>query len=476
MPEKENTSRLTKIIATIGPASQDPKTIRGLIEAGTNVFRINCSHSDFETTSKVIKIIRTHSEKLKKEIGVLLDLQGPKIRVGKLKQGLIHLRENKKVILTTENILGDEERFHIANFEELINTLKSPHRVLLDDGLIELRVIKRLSKNNLQCKVVYGGDLKDGKGVNCPDSDLKNITPLTDKDIKDLKHGLACGVEYVALSFVRSAMDVIKLKSHLPKKSIVKIIAKIEKPQALNDLDNILKVSDGIMVARGDLGVELSYEKLPSIQKQIIEKANETNVLVITATQMLESMINSPKPTRAEVSDVANAIFDGTDAIMLSGETAAGKYPVLSVEAMHKIAKEAETVTPHYRHDVKTLQENLARCACDVAERVKATAIATFTLSGNTAKLISKQRPSVKVIALTQNKVVSRQLSLCWGITPILLVDVYDTETMMKLVEKTLLKNRLIKKGDIIIVTGGLPIAARGESNFIKIHRCEGKS
>src|SRR3989338_5926339 len=229
------------------------------------------------------------------------------------------------------------------------------------------------------------------------------------------------------------------------------------------------------MVARGDLGVELSPEKLPAIQKEIIERANANNVLVITATQMLESMINSPKPTRAEVSDVANAIFDGTDAIMLSGETAAGKYPVLAVQMMHKIAVEAESVTPHFRHDVTTNQENLARTACEMAERVKASAIATFTLSGYTARLVSKQRPNVKVVALTQNEVVGRQLSICWGITPLWLVDVHDTETMMKLVEKTLMQNKLIKKGEIVIVTGGLPIAARGESNFVKIHRCEGK-
>ena len=277
------------------------------------------------------------------------------------------------------------------------------------------------------------------------------------------------------MSFVRSADDIVKLRKLLPENSIVKIIAKIEKPQAIDDLDNILKVADGIMVARGDLGVELPFEKLPAIQKQIIQKANENNILVITATQMLESMINSPKPTRAELSDVANAIFDGTDAIMLSGETAVGRFPALAVETMHKIAMATDAVAPRVRHDVKTVQENLARATCDLAQRVNASAIATFTLSGTTANLVSKQRPPVKVIALTQNEVVSRQLSLYWGITPILLTDVEDTEAMMYLVEKTLLENNLIKTGDIIIVTGGLPIAARGESNFMKIHRCEGK-
>jgi len=468
-------SRLTKIIATLGPASQNPDVIKGLIEAGANVFRINCSHSDFETREKAIKHIRRHAARLKKQIGILLDLQGPKIRVGKLDGGAIFLKDGKKVVLTAENIIGTPDNVPIVNFHELIGSLKLNQRVLLDDGLIELKAIRRLNKKNLQCQIVYGGILKDGKGVNCPDTDLKHISALTEKDLKDFRHGIANGVDYVALSFVRSAHDIISLKSHLPKKSIVKIIAKIEKPQAVLDLDNILNIADGIMVARGDLGVEIPPEKLPAIQKQIIKKANDKNVLVITATQMLESMIYSPKPTRAEVSDTANAIFDGTDAIMLSGETAAGKYPVLTVQTMHKIALEAESVTPHYRHDVKTNQENLARIACELAERVKACAIASFTLSGNTAKLVSKQRPSVKVVALTQNEVVSRQLSLCWGITPILLMDVHDTETMMKLVEKTLMGHGLVKKGDLVIVTGGLPIAARGESNFIKIHRCEGK-
>lgn len=471
----EKNLRLTKIVATIGPASSDPKVIRDLIKAGTNVFRINCSHSDFKTREYVIKTIRKCSRNLKKTIGILLDLQGPKIRVGKLNDSAVILKDGKNVILTSKEVLGTEEKIHIVSFNELVNSIKPSHRVLLDDGLIELLVLKKLGKKSVKCKIVYGGLLKDGKGVNCPDSDLKHIASLTKKDIQDLKHGLNCGVDLIALSFVRSASDILALKKLLPKKSVIKVIAKIEKPQAINDIKNILSVSDGIMVARGDLGVELPPEKLPSIQKQLIQKANENNVLVITATQMLESMIHSPKPTRAEVSDVANAIFDGTDAIMLSGETASGKYPALAVETMHKIALEAEAVAPRFRHAVKTNQENLARSACELAERVKATAIASFTLSGNTAKLVSKQRPPVKVIALTQNEVVSRQLSLCWGITPLLLVEVHDTETMMKLVEKTLFKHKLIKKGDIVIVTGGLPIAARGESNFVKIHRCEEK-
>ena len=469
------TSRLTKIISTIGPVSQDLEIIRGLIDAGTNVFRINCSHSDLPTREQVVKYIRELSLKAKREIGILLDLQGPKIRVGKLKNGSINLRDRKNIFLTAENIIGTEEKFYIVHFEQIINSLKPGHRILLNDGIIELKVHKILDTKNIECEIVFGGELNDGKGVNFPDTLLKDVPSITEKDIEDLKHGLSMGIDLVALSFVRSAHDIVTLRSYFPKNSIIKIIAKIEKPQAIDDLDNILKASDGIMVARGDLGVELPYEQLPAIQKQIIQKANQNNVLVITATQMLESMIYSPRPTRAELSDVANAIFDGTDAIMLSGETAVGKYPVLAVQTMHKVALATEGVAPRYRHDVSSVQENLARITCELAERVKATAIATFTLSGNTANLISKQRPPVKVIALTQNEVVSRQLSLYWGITPILLTDVTDTETMMYLVEKTLMEKGFIKKGDLVIVTGGLPIAARGESNFMKIHRCEGK-
>lgn len=469
-------SRLTKIIATLGPASWDPANIEALANAGTNVFRINCSHSDINTRTDLINTIREISVKLDKRIGILLDLQGPKIRVGKVTDNQIVLREKKKVIVTSEEMLGTEDKFRVVNLDQIIDDLKEGNRLLLDDGLLELRLLKKIDKNNIECEIVFGGVLKNGKGVNFPDSHLRNIDALTEKDLKDLKHGLENKVSLIALSFVRSAEDIKLIKSYIPKESMVKIIAKIEKPQALDELDAILKVSDGIMVARGDLGVEIAYEKLPALQKKIIQKANDANVLVITATQMLESMIVSPRPTRAEVTDVANSIFDGTDAIMLSGETASGKFPVLAVETMHKIALEAESVAPRVRHDAVSVQENLARSACELAERVKATAIASFTLSGKTAILISKQRPPVKVIALTQNEIISGQLSLFWGITPLLLTDVFDTEAMMDLVEKSLLAKNVVKPGDSIIVTGGLPIAARGESNFVKIHMCEGKS
>lgn len=469
-------SRLTKIIATLGPASWDPVNIEALANAGTNVFRINCSHSDINTRTDLINTIREISVKLDKRIGILLDLQGPKIRVGKVTDNQIVLKEKKKVIVTSEEMLGTEEKFRVVNLDQIIDDLKEGNRLLLDDGLLELKLLKKIDKKNIECEIVFGGVLKNGKGVNFPDSHLRNIDALTEKDLKDLKHGLENKVSLIALSFVRSAEDIKLIKSYIPKESMVKIIAKIEKPQALDELDAILKVSDGIMVARGDLGVEIAYEKLPALQKKIIQKANDANVLVITATQMLESMINSPRPTRAEVTDVANSIFDGTDAIMLSGETASGKFPVLAVETMHKIALEAESVAPRVRHDAVSVQENLARSACELAERVKATAIASFTLSGKTAILISKQRPPVKVIALTQNEIISGQLSLFWGITPLLLTDVYDTEAMMNLVEKSLLEKNVVAPGDSIIVTGGLPIAARGESNFVKIHKCEGKS
>lgn len=468
-------SRLTKIIATIGPASSDPKVISGLIEAGVNVFRINCSHSDLTTRAALISSIKECSQRLQKNVGILLDLQGPKIRVGDLEDGEIQLNEGDKVIITTKEIVGNSKKIHIKKFSEVIDSLESSHKLLLDDGLIELRVLKRLNDSEIECEIIFGGKLKNSKGVNFPDSDLKKVNPLTEKDLVDLKHGIENNVALIALSFVRSAKDIELIKSYIPEDSLVKIIAKIEKPQALNNLDSILNVADGIMVARGDLGVEIPYEQLPAIQKQMIQKANDNNVLVITATQMLESMVSSPRPTRAEVTDVANSIFDGTDAIMLSAETASGKYPVLTVETMHKIALEAEAVSPRYRHDVKSVQENIARSACDLAERVKATAIAAFTLSGKTAICVSKQRPPVKVIALTQKEVVSHQLNLYWGITPIKLMEVTKTDDMMMVVEKELVENKLVKKGDIVIITGGMPISDRGETNFIKIHRCEGK-
>lgn len=468
-------SRLTKIIATLGPASNDPSVITGLIEAGTNVFRINCSHSDINSRAELIQEIRTCSEKLNKRVGILLDLQGPKIRVGKLEDGLIQLNDKSKVIVTADGILGNSEKFQVKNFEQVVSDLEIGHKLLLDDGLLELKVTKIVDANNVECEVVFGGKLKNGKGVNFPDTTLEHVRALTDKDIEDLKHGLEQKVSLIALSFVRSAEDIKLIKSYIPEESLVKVIAKIEKPQALNELDEILDIADGIMVARGDLGVEIQYEKLPAIQKNLIQMANNKNVLVITATQMLESMITSPRPTRAEVTDVANAIFDGTDAIMLSGETAAGKYPVLAVDTMHRIALEAEEVAPRYRHGVNSDAEALARGACELAEMVNATAIASFTLSGRTAILVSKQRPPVKVIALTQMEVVSGQLNLYWGITPLFMMEVNKTEEMMKVVEKAMLENGVVRKGDTIVITGGMPIAERGPSNFLKIHKCEGK-
>lgn len=467
--------RLTKIIATLGPASKDPETIKGLIEAGTNVFRLNCSHSNGESREKVIKDIRDVANSLNKRIGILLDLQGPKIRVGKIENDEVELEKDQKLIVTSEKVLGTKERIQIVEFENAINCLEPGHKLLLDDGLLEVEFVKKIDEQNAECKVNFGGKLKNGKGVNFPHSTLENIKALTDKDLIDLKHGVENGVALIALSFVRSAEDIKLIKSYIPEDSMVKIIAKIEKPQAIQNLDEILEVADGIMVARGDLGVEIPYEKLPALQKLIIQKANDKNVLVITATQMLESMISSIRPTRAEVTDVANAIFDGTDAIMLSGETAAGKHPVTVVDTMHKLALEAEAVAPRYRHDVTTAAENLARSACELAERVNADAIVSFTLSGKTAALISKQRPPSKVIALTQKEVVSGQLSLFWGVTPLLMTEINNTETMMKLVEKALFDSGAAKLGDRVIITGGIPLSERGPSNFIKIHECEGK-
>lgn len=468
MPE----TRLTKIIATVGPASYDPRVISDLIAAGVDVFRINCSHTDLSMRTSVIKTIRDASKLLAKEVGILVDLQGPKIRVGKLKGGKILLKEKSDVVLTSADIEGTPEKFQIVNFEKLIGSLNSGEKVLLDDGLIELKILKILDDENVLCNVRYEGELKNGKGVNFPDSNLKALPALTSKDLEDVEHAIKENIELIALSFVRSQDDIKTLKERFPKNLKTKIIAKIEKPQALQDIENILKVTDGIMIARGDLGVEIAYEQLPALQKKIIHQANEHNVLVITATQMLESMIHSPRPTRAELSDVANAIFDGTDAIMLSGETAVGRYPILTVQTMHKLAVATEAVAPRLRHEARTMLENLARSACELAERVKASAIASFTSSGRTAMLVSKQRPPVKVIALTQDIMVSRQLALCWGIIPVVLTEVSDTESMMEFVGKKLLEENLVKKGETIVITGGMPIAARGESNFIKVHRC----
>ncbi|MBI4533831.1 MAG: pyruvate kinase [Candidatus Melainabacteria bacterium] len=463
--------RRTKIIATIGPASNRRDVLEALVAAGIDVARINCSHADHETIARIIEDIRDISRQQDRSVGILLDLSGPKLRTSTLEGNVpVHLESGQELTLTTHSVEGNS-KIVSTNYPQLPNEVKPGDTILLDDGLIELQV-ESTTQTDVRCKVVSGGLLKNRKGINIPGVRL-GIPALTDKDKLDLACGLKHEVDFVALSFVRDPDDIRSLRDligdHWPP---VLVIAKLEKPEALEHLDEILDVSDGVMIARGDLGVELPPEKVPPVQKLITKQANAKGKPVITATQMLESMIAHPRPTRAEASDVANAIFDGTDAVMLSGETAAGEFPVESVQMMDRIAIEAEAsvdFTQLHQHELPTSAHAIAHAACAMAIDMAAQAIAAFTKSGSTARLISQLRPPPPIIALTQHTHVYRQLSLYWGTKPLMLTEVSDSESTLALVEDALLDKGIVSPGDNIVITGGLPIAARGPANFVKL-------
>jgi pyruvate kinase len=463
--------RRTKIIATLGPASSNAATITKLIDAGTDVFRINCSHADHPMVAGLIQSIRDTSLQANRPVGILLDLSGPKIRTQRLKNDQpVELEAGADFTLTNQSIEGSATRVG-TSYSRLPQEVHYGQTILLDDGLIELEVVSKTDTDVL-CKVISGGTLKNFKGINLPGAKL-SIPSLTEKDLDDLQFGLKCGVDFVALSFVRTAKDIADLKKAIGNQTPAPMIcAKLEKPEAIEHLDEILAAVDIVMVARGDLGVELPPEKVPPIQKLVIQMANRKGKAVITATQMLESMLEHPRPTRAEASDVANAIFDGTDAVMLSGETASGKYPIEAVKMMDRIAVAAEEsmdFTKLHIHELPTSAHAIAHAACSMAIDMKASAIATFTRTGVTARLVSQLRPPGPIIALTQEPSVWRQLSLFWGMQPLMLTEASDSEATLAMVEKTLLEKKFVKPGENLVITGGLPIAARGPANFVKL-------
>ncbi|MBT6842882.1 MAG: pyruvate kinase [Candidatus Melainabacteria bacterium] len=486
----ETKNSLTKIVATLGPSSDNEATIRNMIEAGMSVARINCSHGDWKDRKDRIELIRRLSIEYKRPIGILVDLQGPKIRTGTLPEGGIEIIINETIVLTVDESAADynasPRKVFIRNYPELPTEVTPGQRILLDDGLLRLEVVSIQDKDVIT-RVVVGGMLKSNKGVNLPESKQLGLVAITVKDREDIIEAVKVGADFIALSFVRQAADIIELKQLVDAQRPacpIKLIAKIEKPQAMEHLDEILQEVDGVMVARGDLGVELEPEKVPLLQKKIIRDANLSGKFVITATQMMESMINSPFPTRAEVSDVANAILDGTDAVMLSGETAAGSYPVEAVNYMRKVALEVEagsviSVPQRDIHEGNFTEDEvnyiaIAQSINNFAKIVHIKNIVAFSCSGRSIQRISKLRPKANLIAATTYEHSYRYLSIIWGVTPIYFDRVQRTTQTIMNIEDHLIKEGFIEKGETIVITGGIPIAARSTANFIKVHKCDG--
>jgi len=468
-------ARKTKIVCTIGPASASKNMLRKLILAGMNVARLNFSHGTYEDHKKVVLAIRSLSERLRRPVAILQDLQGPKIRTGKFEGGSVVLGAREEWIVTPRRMVGSQGIIPVS-YRRIAEELTKGQRILLADGDMELEVVSRKG-SDLLCRVITGGTLGERKGVNLPG--VKTVLPsLTKKDKKDLDFGIGMGVDYMALSFVRSGKDVRALKRRLKAKDAdIPVISKIEKPQALEDLEAILEASDGVMVARGDLGVELSPEKVPMAQKRIIRMANERNKWVITATQMLESMTDHARPTRAETSDVANAIIDGTDAVMLSGETSVGRYPVGSVRMMDRIARETEKAFPSGVHTAPSrhrpaagIPDAISLAACTAADSLGLTAICAFTKSGFTAGLVSKHRPTVPIIAFTHDPAVQRRLCLYWGVTARILPLKKHAEAMIQAMEEQLLRERIVRKGNKVAIVAGIPLMIGGIANLLKLH------
>ncbi|MNO51317.1 Pyruvate kinase [compost metagenome] len=467
--------RKTKIVCTIGPSSESLENIKKLILAGMNVARLNFSHGDFEEHGGRIRNIRQASEELGKSVAILLDTKGPEIRTGKLKEEPIELEQDQFITLTTEEILGDKDRISVT-YTELPKDVEVGSTILIDDGLIGLTVVE-VQGTEIKCRIVNGGTIKSKKGVNVPGVNI-SLPGITEKDANDIKFGIESGIDFIAASFVRKASDVLEIRQLLEKHNAthIQIISKIENQQGIDNLDEILEVSDGLMVARGDLGVEIPAEDVPLAQKRMIEKCNIAGKPVITATQMLDSMQRNPRPTRAEASDVANAIFDGTDAIMLSGETAAGKYPVESVETMSRIAEKAESALEYREIFIKqsnaqqtTVTEAISQAVANSALELNAKAIISSTETGYTARMVSKYRPKAPIIAVTTEEQTMRRLALNWGVTPVKGTLATSTDEMFDYAMKGGLDSGLVKEGDLVVITAGVPLGRSGSTNLVKI-------
>lgn len=464
--------RRTCIVATLGPATSDPARIRTLLEAGTNVVRLNFSHGEADEHARICGLVRDAERQLGRPVAVMQDLAGPKIRIGHLTNGAVTLREGQLFTLTTTDLRGTDREVSI-NYPHLPRDVKPGSRILLDDGNLEL-VVETTTASSVTTRVVRGGVLREHKGVNLPNVSL-DVPSLTEKDRKDLEFGLHLGVDYVALSFVRRARDITLAREAMTRIGIsVPIIAKLEKAEAITALDEIIAEADGVMVARGDLGVELAPEWVPVLQKTITNKANTVGKPVIIATQMLESMVHSPRPTRAETSDVANAILDGTDAVMLSAETAVGDYPVEAVQMMDRIARVAESSNLSIFGSHGLVQHSttasIANAAAALAHEGRVRAIVAITRSGLTAQLLSKLRPREPLIAFTEQEATVRRLGLWWGVQSFATSFMDNTDAMIDHLEDELLRRGLAEIGDTVTIVGSAPTVVRGRVNFVKMH------
>src|SRR5215467_3021755 len=466
-----------KIVCTLGPASSTPQRIGELIDAGMSVARLNFSHGSHDDHARMLQIVRTEAERRGRAIAALLDLQGPKIRIGKFATGQIELKPGATLTITTDDIIGDERRV-ATTYAGLPRDVKAGDQILLDDGYLSLAVT-HVRDREVDTIVVTGGILKNNKGINLPGVDV-SAPALSDKDRVDIGFALRQGVDYVALSFVRRAEDVFEAKRLLTVDQVsIPVIAKIEKPQALERLGEIIDASDGITVARGDLGVELGPEKVPLWQKRIIEETNRRGKIVITATQMLESMITQPRPTRAEASDVANAVLDATDALMLSGETASGVHPVEAVRTMARIIEEIEkSAYYHANTEIPEIQlavptNAIAHAAQIAARAMKIKTIVVVSNSGGAARLVSEYRPEANIVCLTGNEVSYRRLALVWGVTPVLIGPSASMEELVDRVEATLIERTLALPGENVLITMAVPVGAGGQTNVLKIHQIQ---
>jgi pyruvate kinase len=466
--------RRTKIICTIGPSSASPDVLDRLVAAGMDVARLNFSHGDHAWHAQVVQRIREGQARWGTPVAILQDLQGPKVRLDRFVGGSVWLKTGESFTLTAQPVLGTHDRATISQ-PDLLSALRPGDQVWMDDGLVQLRV-EAVEGGLVRCHVTAGGRVDDHKGISLPRV-YRPSSCVTAKDREDLEFGLSLGVDYVAISFVRSAADIQEVRKILHELGAqVPLVAKIERAEAVTNLEGILALVDAVMVARGDLGVEVPLEEVPVIQKAVIRQARAAKIPVIVATQMLESMVEHVRPTRAEVSDVATAIFDGTDAIMLSAESATGKHPVDAVEMMARIAERIEqSVTrprvERRRAEVSGFSEAMADAACHAAHSLKAKAIVAFTQSGSTARFISLERPEVPIIALTPQPEVQRRLALCWGVSSRLVRKVETTDEMVEEVEATLLGDGSVQVNDVLVIVSGAPMWVTGTTNLLKLHR-----